>query len=138
MSRNRFRGAWHEIQGKLKAGWATAVKDELGHIFADIETVSGIIERSYDLSPEEARPHAEVFIWNALLTRWSKQLGSDWDEGQRRVAERWDKLPSADVASIDGRSEELLSAIERTYGIEDWQAASEMLSFFRDWSAESA
>ena len=138
MSRNRFRGSWREIQGKLKAGWADLVKDELGRIYADVQTVSGLVEKSYDLTPDEARPHAEAFVWGVLQASWSKQLARDWDEGKQRITARWDRLGVDDLKAIDGRSEDLLASIERAYDIEDWQAASEMLSFFRDWREESS
>jgi len=138
MSHNRFRGGWRALQGRWKAGWAELQKDEFGRIEGDVERVSGIIERSYDLDPEEARPLAEAYIWEAQLTAWSKQLAADWDASKQRVAKEWPKLTADDVEALGGEAKPLIEAVERTYGIEDWQAASEALSFFRDWREESA
>ena len=131
-----FRGAWREIQGSLKATWSSIIQDEIGRMEADAERVAGILEGSYGLEPPEARSIGEACIWEAVLAMWSGQLAHDPDEGRRRIAARWARIPGTDLDAIDGRADRLLASIERVYGIEEWQAASEMLSFFRDWMHE--
>jgi uncharacterized protein YjbJ (UPF0337 family) len=65
-------------------------------------------------------------------------LQGKWREMKGRVKEKWGELTDDDLDRIEGRSEQLIGALQQRYGYGKEQAEEEYRRFVDQWSTSDA
>ncbi len=132
MNIDRFEGDWTDFKGNLKSKWGKLSDNDLTEIDGNAEALAGKLQDLYGKQEDEATHEARSAIGDVQTTAWSEKLHGDWSELKGAVQQRWGKLTDNQLTEINGDANKLAGTLQKDYGYDDGQTASEMRGFFKE------
>lgn len=62
MDENIWKGKWKEIKGGIKEQWGKLTDDEIAEVEGKQEKLSGLLQKKYGYSKDEAEEHYNRFL----------------------------------------------------------------------------
>ena len=62
MDRDRLKGNWHQLKGKVREFWGELTGDDIDWVAGRREQLIGKLEERYGMSREEAEKQVDEFI----------------------------------------------------------------------------